>query len=233
MLAKPVTTDDGTISDVVSRTTYTGGVILPDQYPDFPIAVGSVPQAAAGDAEPAHPAPTLTLKPGAREPTPAAQRRRGRLGRDSCSGPAAGPPSTDLTHSQFSTAGREATHERDGARVVRRGAAAPVALVAGVLLLSLGQRIRITRADGSIAIFAVTGTRSYAKDAFPTAAVYGNLAYPGLRLITCGGDLDRRTRHYLENTVVCASPADQAAVTAATSTSSRRPAGWGHRCRAG
>jgi hypothetical protein len=37
-----------------------------------------------------------------------------------------------------------------------------------------------------------------------TQEVYGDLDRPGLRLITCGGELDPETRHYLDDTVVFA-----------------------------
>ena len=43
-----------------------------------------------------------------------------------------------------------------------------------------------------------------AKDAFPTASIYGKASYPSLRLITCGGPFDRATGHYLDNIIVYA-----------------------------
>ena len=46
--------------------------------------------------------------------------------------------------------------------------------------------------------------QSYPKDDFPTAAVYGAVPDPELRLITCGGTFDYSTRSYLSNTVVYA-----------------------------
>jgi len=65
--------------------------------------------------------------------------------------------------------------------------------------------IRVTRADGQVAVFAVDGVRRYPKDHFPTQLVYGNLDYAGLRLLTCGGRFDRSTGHYVDNVVVFAS----------------------------
>jgi sortase (surface protein transpeptidase) len=67
-----------------------------------------------------------------------------------------------------------------------------------------GDRVYVRRADGTLAVFAVTQVQSYAKDAFPTAAVYGAVPDPELRLITCGGTFDYTTRSYLSNTVVYA-----------------------------
>ena len=49
--------------------------------------------------------------------------------------------------------------------------------------------------------------QSHPKNAFPTASVYGPSPGPELRLITCSGDFDRRSRHYLDNVVVTAVPA--------------------------
>jgi hypothetical protein len=68
-----------------------------------------------------------------------------------------------------------------------------------------GDTVDVTLADGIVAIFRITGVRQYPKDSFPTLTVYGDTAYPSLRLITCGGSFDYATRHYLSNTVVFAS----------------------------
>jgi hypothetical protein len=65
--------------------------------------------------------------------------------------------------------------------------------------------VRVTRADGRVAVFAVDGVRRYPKDRFPTQLVYGDLDHAGLRLLTCGGRFDRTTGHYVDNVVVFAS----------------------------
>jgi hypothetical protein len=44
----------------------------------------------------------------------------------------------------------------------------------------------------------------YAKDRFPTEAVYGAVPDAELRLITCGGIFDHATGSYLSNVVVFA-----------------------------
>jgi len=88
-LTKPVQTDDGPVSQIVSDVTWsaTGGGIAPGQYEDFPVAAGSVPDhpgqlvfkalqtyssgeivrwievPVAGQPEPDNPAPILTLTP--------------------------------------------------------------------------------------------------------------------------------------------------------------------------
>jgi Sortase domain len=67
-----------------------------------------------------------------------------------------------------------------------------------------GQRIYVKRADGTLAVFKVTSVRMYAKDKFPTAAVYGPVPDAELRLITCGGTFDESRGTYLSNVVVFA-----------------------------
>jgi hypothetical protein len=39
------------------------------------------------------------------------------------------------------------------------------------------------------------------KNAFPTKKVYGDIAFPGLRLITCGGAFNEATGHYVDNVI--------------------------------
>ena len=71
-----------------------------------------------------------------------------------------------------------------------------------------GQRIYVGRADGTMAVFIVTSVRMYAKDQFPTTAVYGPVPDAELRLITCGGTFDEALGRYLSNVVVYARLAD-------------------------
>src|SRR5215468_11202567 len=67
-----------------------------------------------------------------------------------------------------------------------------------------GDVIDVARADGTVAAFAVDGVQKVAKVLFPTSAVYGNVPYPGLRLVTCGGPFDAPQGQYLDNIVVYA-----------------------------
>lgn len=67
-----------------------------------------------------------------------------------------------------------------------------------------GDRVAVTRADGSIVAFEVYGQETVAKDLFPSERVYGATAGPELRLVTCGGRFDRATRSYTDNVVVYA-----------------------------
>jgi hypothetical protein len=73
-----------------------------------------------------------------------------------------------------------------------------------------GDRVEVRRGDRWLP-FRVTGSLRVAKDRFPTTRVYGPTPGPELRLVTCGGDFDRRRAHYRDNVVVFAvaeSPAD-------------------------
>ena len=67
-----------------------------------------------------------------------------------------------------------------------------------------GDLVYVRRADGTLAVFRVTDVRQYAKDGFPTSAVYGPTPDPELRLITCGGTFDPALGSYLSNTVAFA-----------------------------
>ncbi|MFB9237599.1 class F sortase [Plantactinospora siamensis] len=67
-----------------------------------------------------------------------------------------------------------------------------------------GDQVRVTRQDGITAVFAVSHVDRYAKDRLPADAIYGAIDHAGLRLITCGGDFDNHTLHYVDNIVVYA-----------------------------
>jgi LPXTG-site transpeptidase (sortase) family protein len=70
--------------------------------------------------------------------------------------------------------------------------------------LHKGDAIYIVRADGSTAGFAVDGVQKATKTHFPTAEVFGNVSYPALRLVTCGGPFDPKTGEYLDSIIVYA-----------------------------
>jgi hypothetical protein len=70
--------------------------------------------------------------------------------------------------------------------------------------LRAGDQIVVNRADGSVAVFAVTKVLEYQKTQFPTQAVYGPIDRAGLRLITCGGPFDSSTHHYRDNVIAFA-----------------------------
>lgn len=70
--------------------------------------------------------------------------------------------------------------------------------------LRTGDKVSVQRRDGSTAYFIIDKVAEYPKSEFPTEQVYGDLPYPGLRLITCGGDLDSKAHSYLDNIIVYA-----------------------------
>jgi sortase (surface protein transpeptidase) len=67
-----------------------------------------------------------------------------------------------------------------------------------------GDRVYVSRADASTVRFVVAGIREYPKRTFPTQAVYGPVAVPTLRLVTCTGDFEVSKRSYVDNLVVTA-----------------------------
>jgi Sortase domain len=79
---------------------------------------------------------------------------------------------------------------RDGASVFAR-----------VHELERGDRIDVRRKDGSVAHFTVERVETHPKSAFPTQQVYGDLDYPGLRLVTCGGERAAGSHEYPDNVI--------------------------------
>lgn len=68
-----------------------------------------------------------------------------------------------------------------------------------------GDAIEVRLADGTTAVFRITGVRQYLKSKFPARIIYAATRYSALRLITCGGNFDYTSGHYLSATVVFAS----------------------------
>lgn len=67
-----------------------------------------------------------------------------------------------------------------------------------------GDRVTVTRKDGSTPVFRVTRVEQFPKNRFPTKTVYGNIDHAGLRLITCGGTFNSQSGHYEDNIVAFA-----------------------------
>lgn len=68
-----------------------------------------------------------------------------------------------------------------------------------------GDRIEVTRQDGSVAVFAVQQMARVSKSRFPGELIYGeDLDHAALRLVTCGGSFDSRTGHYVDNVIAFA-----------------------------
>ena len=68
--------------------------------------------------------------------------------------------------------------------------------------VKVGDKVRITRVDGSVATFVITELKRYPQTSFPTLDVYGATDYPGLRLVTCSGIFDHGKQRYSHNLVV-------------------------------
>ncbi len=66
-------------------------------------------------------------------------------------------------------------------------------------------RVTVTLADRTVAVFEIERVVQYPKARFPTLKVYGNIDHAGLRLITCGGKFDPSVQSYEDNIVAYAS----------------------------
>jgi sortase (surface protein transpeptidase) len=69
--------------------------------------------------------------------------------------------------------------------------------------LKPADRVIVSLSDATTVTFAVDRVATYPKTQFPTDLVYGDIAYPGLRLITCGG-YDPVAKAYEANVIVFA-----------------------------
>jgi hypothetical protein len=67
-----------------------------------------------------------------------------------------------------------------------------------------GDLVYVTRRDHRTAVFRVTAVALYPERDFPTKEVYAFTPNPTLRLITCGGDYNPQTHHYLGRTIAFA-----------------------------
>ncbi len=67
-----------------------------------------------------------------------------------------------------------------------------------------GDEILVTLSSGEVRRFAVDAQESAPKSAFPTQKVYGPTPSAELRLITCDGEFDGSTGHYVDNLIVYA-----------------------------
>ncbi|WP_225993105.1 class F sortase [Actinomadura rudentiformis] len=68
-----------------------------------------------------------------------------------------------------------------------------------------GDRVQVTRRDGTTATFAVQKVENVSKDSFPGEKIYAeDLDYAALRLVTCGGTFDTTRGHYSDNVIAYA-----------------------------
>jgi LPXTG-site transpeptidase (sortase) family protein len=67
-----------------------------------------------------------------------------------------------------------------------------------------GDAVHITRQDGTIVTFKVDSVETFSKADFPNDRVYADTPDPQLRLITCGGNYDKKAKDYEDNVDVFA-----------------------------
>ncbi|MFD8416264.1 MULTISPECIES: class F sortase [unclassified Streptomyces] len=69
-----------------------------------------------------------------------------------------------------------------------------------------GGRVRVVRADGSVAEFTIEDVQVYERSSFDPDKAYGRriAGRPELRLVTCGGTYDKAAKEYTANVVVSA-----------------------------
>ena len=70
--------------------------------------------------------------------------------------------------------------------------------------LKPGDEVTVRRADGTDAVFVVDRVEQYTKATFPDDLVWGDVYRPELRLVTCGGELDRGAGSYRDNVIAFA-----------------------------
>ena len=76
----------------------------------------------------------------------------------------------------------------------------------GLASLKSGDKVMVTRGDGSTARFRVRGVEQVPVTKFPAERVYRRSGPAGLVLLTCGGVYDRSAGRYVDNVLVFASP---------------------------
>ena len=69
---------------------------------------------------------------------------------------------------------------------------------------NLGDKIYVTRDDGSEAVFEVSAVEQHDREQIPNEAIYGNIDHAGLRLITCAGYFQKDSMTYTDNLIVYA-----------------------------
>lgn len=70
--------------------------------------------------------------------------------------------------------------------------------------LKPGNLVDVVREDRTTVTFSVDEIESFSKSDFPDDRVYADTPDPQLRLITCGGEYDKKAKDYKENVVVFA-----------------------------
>lgn len=75
---------------------------------------------------------------------------------------------------------------------------------------SEGSIVSVGGSDGGTVDYVVTNVRSVGKIDAPMAEVFDRSGEPRLTLVTCGGEFDSGTGHYVDNIILTAVPVDAA-----------------------
>ena len=68
--------------------------------------------------------------------------------------------------------------------------------------LEPGDEVLVYGEDKDVATFVVDSKEQQLKKELPVDRIWNNTSEPLIRLITCGGDFDRSSGHYLSNVIV-------------------------------
>ena len=68
--------------------------------------------------------------------------------------------------------------------------------------LEPGDEVLVYDSDGDRAVFMVDSMEQQLKTELPVGRIWNDTWEPVIRLITCGGDFDRESKHYLSNVIV-------------------------------
>jgi hypothetical protein len=72
--------------------------------------------------------------------------------------------------------------------------------------LGIGSPVTVTSADGSVHEYTIATSTRVAKEEIDLSKVFSRSGPPVLVLMTCGGQFDYETGHYLDNILVTATP---------------------------
>jgi LPXTG-site transpeptidase (sortase) family protein len=68
--------------------------------------------------------------------------------------------------------------------------------------LKAGDEFYVYRSSGTRATFVVVSTETVLKTKLPTERIWNDTQEPVIRLVTCGGQWDKASGHYLSNVIV-------------------------------
>jgi hypothetical protein len=72
--------------------------------------------------------------------------------------------------------------------------------------IPIGTPVSVTTSDGAVHDYEIDSSTRVSKDEIPLDTIFDRAGAPRLVLITCGGQFDYETGHYLDNILVTAVP---------------------------